>query len=147
MSSKFVYVIYIKTTPKKVWDALLLPQFTRQYFFGVTMETDWKVGSPWRMVHPDGSVTDAGEVLEVVPPTRLVLKWRGESPNLKREGYTHCTFDISDEGGGLTKLAVVHEAERDGSKTIAAISGGWPMILSNLKTLLETGKVLKFGGR
>ncbi len=146
MSSRFVYVTYIKTTPKKLWDALLLPQFTRQYFFGVTLETDWKAGSPWKMVQPDGSVSDAGEVLEVAPPKRLVLKWRNESPSMKREGYTRCTFDISEERG-LTKLEVVHEADMDNSKTIGAISTGWPMILSGLKTLLETGKVLKFSDR
>ena len=73
MSSTFVYVTYIRSTPQKVWDALLKPEFTRQYFFGVTMDSDWKVGSPWKMTHPDGTVSDAGEVLESDPPKRLVL--------------------------------------------------------------------------
>jgi uncharacterized protein YndB with AHSA1/START domain len=146
MSSKFVYVTYIRATPKKVWDALLKSEFTRRYFFGVTFETDWKVGSPWKMVHADGSVSDAGEVLEADPPKRLVLKWRNEYAHLKTEGFTRCTFEIS-QAGSLTKLAVVHEARRNNSKTIEAVAGGWPMILSNLKTFLETGKVLKFPAR
>jgi uncharacterized protein YndB with AHSA1/START domain len=145
MASKFVYVTYIRAPQKKVWDALMKPEFTRRYFFGVTMDTDWKPGSPWKMVHPDGSVTDSGEVIEREPPNRLVLKWRAE--HLKpKEGWTTCTFDLS-KAGSLTKLAVTHETTRNNSRTIAAISGGWPMILSNLKTMLETGKVLKFPSR
>jgi uncharacterized protein YndB with AHSA1/START domain len=146
MSSRFVYVTYIRATPKKVWDALIKPEFTKRYFFGVTMETDWKPGSPWKMVHGDGSVTDSGEVLEIEPPKRLVLKWRSEWGDMKKEGWTTCTFEIS-KAGGLTKLEVVHETNRNNSKTIEAISGGWPMILSNLKTMLETGKLLKFPAR
>ena len=145
MSSKFVYVTYIKTTPKKVWDALLKPEFTKRYFFGVILDTDWQVGSPWRMVHRDGSVTDAGEVLEVEPPKRLVLNWRHEDSGQKQD-FTRCTFEISKKGG-LTKLEVTHESTRKVSKTIEAVSQGWPMILSNLKTMLETGKLLKFSGR
>jgi uncharacterized protein YndB with AHSA1/START domain len=144
MSSKFVYVTYIRATPERVWDALMKPEFTTRYFFGVTMDTDWKPGSPWKMVHADGKITDAGEVLEVEPQKRLVLKWRNEFPELKPEGYTQCSFELTPQGE-LTKLEVVHEAQMDNSKTITAISGGWPRILSNLKTYLETGEVLKFG--
>lgn len=142
MSSRFVYVTYIRTTPARLWEALLKPEFTRRYWFGVTMESDWKPGAPWRMVHPDGSVSDAGEVLEIDPPNRLVLRWRNEFPDLKPEGFTRCTFAISQEGG-QTKLEVVHEVDMDNSRTIAAVSGGWPKILSGLKTLLETGTVLE----
>ena len=142
MTSRFVYVTYIRTTPTKLWEALLKPEFTRQYFFGVTMDSDWKVGSPWKMTHPDGTVSDAGEVIESDPPKRLVLKWRNEFPNLKPEGFTRCVFDISAEGD-LAKLQVIHEADMDNSKTIAAVSGGWPKILSGLKTLLETGTPLE----
>lgn len=146
MSSKFVYVTYIRTTPEKLWEALTKPEFTQRYFFGVTMDTDWKVGSPWKMVHSDGKVSDAGEVLEAKPRERLMLKWRNEFPELKPEGYTRCTFELTQHGD-LTKLEVIHEAEMDNSKTITAISGGWPRILSNLKTFLETGEVLTFPGK
>ncbi len=142
MATKFVYVTYIRTTPEKLWDALLKPEFTHLYFFGVTLESDWKIGSPWKMIQPDGKLSDTGEVLEIDPPKRLVLKWRSEWPGMKHEGYTLCTFDIS-EHGGQTKLQVVHESELDNSKTIAAVSGGWPQILSGLKTLLETGAPLE----
>jgi uncharacterized protein YndB with AHSA1/START domain len=144
VSSRFVYVTYIRAPRERVWDALMKPEFTTRYFFGVTMDTDWKPVSAWSMVHADGKVTDAGEVLEATPPARLVLKWRNESPELKAEGYTQCTFELSQQGE-LTRLEVVHEAGMDNSRTIAAISGGWPRILSNLKTYLETGDTLKFG--
>ena len=137
--STFVYVTYIRTTPQKLWDALTKPEFTKQYFFGVTMESDWKVGSPWQMVGETGTITDAGEVLETDPPKRLVLKWRNEfMPELKAEGYTRCTFDISEQSG-IVELKVTHEMDRDNAKTIAAVSGGWPKILSSLKSMLETG--------
>jgi uncharacterized protein YndB with AHSA1/START domain len=138
MASKFVYVTYIRTTPQKLWEALTKPEFTRQYFFGVTMDSDWKAGSPWKMTQTDGSISDAGEVIESDPPKHLVLKWRNEFPNLRPEGFTRCAFDISAEGD-LTKLQVVHEADMDNSKTIAAVSDGWPKILSSLKSMLETG--------
>ena len=146
MSSRFVYVTYIRTTPERLWEALLKPEFTRQYFFGVTLNSDWKVASPWKMTHPDGTVSDAGEVLESDPPKRLVLKWQNQFPNLKHEGFTRCTFDISADGA-LTKLQVVHEADMDNSKTIAAVSDGWPRILSGLKTLLEAGTTLDIPAR
>ena len=92
MASTFVYVTYIRATPEKIWDALRKPEFTRQYFFGVTQESDWKVGSSWKMFGPDGAMTDSGEVLEFDAPRKLVLKWRNEfMPELKAEGYTRCT--------------------------------------------------------
>lgn len=142
MTSKFVYVTYIRTTPEKLWDALRMPEFTRQYFFGVTQESDWKAGSSWKMVGENGTTTDAGEVLEIDPPKRLVLKWRNEfMPELKAEGYTRCAFDIAEENG-VVELKVTHEMDRDNAKTIKAVSAGWPKILSGLKTLLETGKPL-----
>ena len=105
MSSRFVYVTYIRTTREKLWEALTRPEFTRRYFFGVTMDTDWKAGSPWKMVHADGRITDTGEVLEARPPERLVLKWRNEFAELKPEGYTQCTFELSQQGE-LTRLDV-----------------------------------------
>ena len=143
MSSRFVYVTYIRTTPEKLWQALTRPEFTRQYWFGITLDSAWTKGSPWKMTYPDGQVTDAGEILESDPPRHLVIKWRHElHPELKAEGFTRCTFEIVPEED-LTRLSVVHEIERDNSKTITAVSDGWPKILSNLKTLLETGEPLE----
>jgi uncharacterized protein YndB with AHSA1/START domain len=94
MSDKFLYVTYIRTSPEKLWDALTKPEFTRAYWFGVTHDCDWHVGSPWRMSYADGRVTDAGEVVEIDRPRRLVLKWRNEwKPELKAEGYSRATFE------------------------------------------------------
>lgn len=89
----------------------------------------------------DGKITDSGEVIEI-EPKRLVLKWRNEfRPELRAEGYSRCTIEIEQEGQAV-KLTVMHEIDKPDSKLIEAVSGGWPRILSNLKSLLETGKVV-----
>jgi uncharacterized protein YndB with AHSA1/START domain len=140
MSSKFVYVIYIRTTPEKLWNALTRPEFMRQYFYNAWAECDWKIGSSWKLMMPDGGVADAGEVLEIDPPNRLVLSWRNEfQPQLKAEGFTRCSFELS-QSAEMTRLIVNHEMERAGSKMIEGVSDGWPKILSSLKSLIETGK-------
>ena len=77
-NDRFVYVTYIRTTPNKLWEALLKPEFTRVYWFGVTLESDWKKGAPWRMVFSDGTIGDGGEVVEIEPQKRLVIRWRNE---------------------------------------------------------------------
>jgi len=139
--STFVYVTYIRTTPEKLWSALTDADFMKQYWFGVHFETDWKAGSSWKMLYPDGRITDSGEILEIDPPRRLVLKWRNEfRPELKSEGYGHCTMEL-EQADGAVKLTVTHDIDRPHSKLIEAVSGGWPRILSNLKSLLETGEV------
>ena len=137
----FVYVTFIRTTPQQLWTALTSPDFVRQYWFGMHQETDWQAGSPWRLVFPDGRIADAGEILEIDPPRRLVLKWRNEfRPELKEEGYSRCTMELEPVDGAV-KLTITHSIDRTGSKFIEAVSGGWPRILSNLKSLLETGEV------
>ncbi len=139
--SSFVYVTFIRTTPEKLWSALISPEFTRQYWFGTHQESDWKAGSPWKLVFADGRVADAGEVVEIDPPRRLVLKWRNEfKPELKAEGYSRCTIEL-EPTGGVVKLIVTHAIDHSDSKLIEAVSGGWPLILSNLKSLLETGEL------
>ena len=142
-SSRFIYVTYIRTTPDKLWEALTTPEFTKQYWFGCSQECDWKVGDEWKLMFGDGRVADTGEVLEIDPPRRLVLSWRNEfRPELKAEGYSRATFDIAF-AGDMVKLTVTHEIDKEGSKFIEAVSGGWPSILSSLKSLLETGKALE----
>jgi uncharacterized protein YndB with AHSA1/START domain len=138
--SHFVYVTLIRTTPAKLWEALTDPRFIRQYWFGVTAECDWKQGSPWKLVYPDGRTADAGEILEVDPPRRMVIRWQNEwKPELKAEGVSRCTFELEPKGRAV-KLTVTHEIDRPESKFITAVSGGWPLVLSNLKSLLETGE-------
>ena len=137
----FVYVTFIRTTPEQLWTALTSPEFTTKYWFGVHHETDWRAGSPWRLVFPDGRVADAGEIVEADPPRRLVLKWQNEfKPEMKAEGYSRCTVDLEPMSGAV-KLTITHAMDRPGTKFIGAVSGGWPRILSNLKSLLETGEV------
>jgi uncharacterized protein YndB with AHSA1/START domain len=140
-ASTFVYVTYIRTTPDKLWSALTMPEFTREYWFGVTAQSDFRAGSPWKLGYPDGRVTDTGEILESDPPRRLVIKWRNEfRPELKAEGYTRCTMEL-EPVDRVVKLTITHTADVPNAKVIEAVSGGWPKILSNLKSLLETGEV------
>jgi uncharacterized protein YndB with AHSA1/START domain len=143
MTSQFVYVTYIRTTPEKVWEALTTPEFTRQFWFGIAQESTFKPGAPWKLVGSEGKVYDTGEVLESDPPRRLVLKWRNEfKPELKEEGYTRCVMDIVLDGD-TTKLTITHSIDRDGAKVIEAVSGGWPKVLSGLKSFLETGRAIE----
>ena len=141
MTDKFVYVTYIRMTPEKVWEALTKPEFTRQFWFGIAQESTFEPGAPWKLVGSEGKVYDTGEVLECDPPRRLVLKWRNEwKQEMKAEGYSRCTFDLESVTGAV-KLTVTHTMDRDRSTFIEAVSVGWPQILSNLKSLLETGAV------
>jgi len=138
----FIYVTFIRTSANELWNALTNPEVMKRYWFGFHQESDWKAGSAWKLMHPDGRVADAGEVVEIDPPKRLVLKWRNEfKPELKAEGYSQCVFEIEPTGEAV-KLTVSHSIERDKAKFIEAVSGGWPRILSNLKSLLETGKIV-----
>ena len=153
---KFVYVTYIRSTPEKLWAALTDPRIIAKYWFGITAECEWKPGSSWALKFADGRIADTGEILEADPPRRLVIRWRNEfKPELKAEGYSRCTMQIEmaddyhDFGGKAVKLTIEHEIEGEGgAKFIEAVSGGWPKILSNLKSLLETGSVTfeKAGG-
>ncbi len=139
--SEFIYTTYIKTTPQKLWDALTTPEFIRQYWFGAHCESDWKAGSSWKLCFPDGKIADAGEIAESIPPKRLVIKWRNEwNPDVKAEGYSRCAFDIEPVDDAI-KLTVTHGMDKEASKLIELVSGGWPKVLSNLKSLIETGKV------
>jgi uncharacterized protein YndB with AHSA1/START domain len=138
--SQFVYVTFIRTTPEKLWRALLEPEFTRQFWMGTTQESDWKPGAAWRIAKPDGSTADSGEVLEIEPCRKLVLKWQNEMfPEMTAEGYSRMTYEL-EQKGETVKLTVTHEMEKRDSKLIKAVSGGWPMILASLKSLLETGE-------
>ncbi len=141
-SSRFVYVIYIRTTPEKLWQALIEPEFTRRYWCETWQESAWKRGASWRVMAPDHRVADSGEVLEIEPQRRLVLSWRNELfPDIRAEGYSRLTYEVEPHGDTM-KLTVIHEMDRPDSKLIQFTSGGWPAILSSLKSLLETGEAL-----
>jgi len=137
--SHFVYVTFIRTTPAKLWEALTDPAFMRQYWFGSSATCDWKQGSPWTLKRSDGSTTDSGEILEIDPPRRMVIRWQNEwNPDLALEGPSRCIIELEPTGTAV-KLSITHLIEREGSKLIEAVSGGWPKVISNLKSLLETG--------
>jgi uncharacterized protein YndB with AHSA1/START domain len=140
--SSFVYVIFIRTTPERLWSMLTGEEFIKEYWFGMHFKTEWKAGAEWQLIFPDGRVADTGEILEWVPPKRLVLKWRNEfRPELKAEGYAQCMIDLEPVSDAV-KLTITHTMKRAESKFIEAVSGGWPRILSNLKSLLETGQIV-----
>jgi uncharacterized protein YndB with AHSA1/START domain len=137
--STFVYVTYIRTTPEKLWAALTDADYMKQYWFGMRCESQWTAGSSWQLVALDGQIFDSGEIVEAEPPRRLVIRWQHENkPELKAEGASLCTMELEPTEAAV-KLSITHTIERDPSKFIAAVSGGWPKILSNLKSLLETG--------
>lgn len=136
----FVYVTYIQSTPEKVWHALTDAEVTAQYW-GHSNVSDWQVGSTWEHQRTDGTHTAdvVGTVVESVPPTRLVSTWAvpGEEPT---DGPSRVTFDIQPYGE-IVRLTVTHENLADDTERDAAASG-WAAVLSNLKSLLETGSPL-----
>ena len=141
--SEFVYVTFIRTTPEKLWRALIEPEFTRQFWHDTAQECDWKPGARWRIVKPDGSTADSGEVVEIDPPNKLVLQWQNQMfPEMTAEGFSRLTYQLEPKGDSV-KLTLTHEMEKSDSKLIKAVSGGWPMILSSLKSLLETGESIE----
>lgn len=139
--STYVYVTYIRTTPEKLWSALTDAEFMKQYWFGMHGESQWKAGSPWKLISSTGQTFDAGEIVEADPPRRLVIRWQHQNkPELKAEGASLCTMELEPSGTAV-KLSITHSIECEPSKLIEAVSGGWPKVISNLKSLLETGTV------
>lgn len=136
---EFVYVTYIATTPEAVWNALRDPERTKAFWGRHRNRSDWKVGSPWSHEdHETGQVDIVGKVIESDPPRRLVLTWA--SPEAPDE-VSRVTFEI-DEFFGSVRLRVTHEDLEAGSPMLKGVSVGWPVVLSSLKTLLETGSAL-----
>jgi uncharacterized protein YndB with AHSA1/START domain len=139
---EFVYVTYIETTPEKLWEALTDGDFTERYWFGARLKSDWKVGSTFEMLRSDGTVSDAGKVVEVDRPRRLAYTFINQSDKYRNEFPALATF-VLEPYGRLVKLTLTHEGFAEGSKFFNGVSKGWPAILSSLKSILETGHPLE----
>jgi uncharacterized protein YndB with AHSA1/START domain/DNA-binding transcriptional ArsR family regulator len=135
-----VYTVFIRAPREMVWDAITKPEFTRQYFFGSEPQSTWKPGArlAWNE-HGTGTLLVDGEVIEYDRPSRLVHSWVAHyDPILTAEGPSRVTFEL-EEKDGVTKLTTIHDDFPTGSKVYENVAGGWPQVLSGLKTLLETG--------
>ncbi len=141
-----VYEIYIKTSPERLWEAITSSELRRRYTFGVGIESDWTPGSRYLAAHPAGPTPiSEGENLEVEPPRRLVQTFAARwSEEVEAAGQSRVTWEIEPVGEDSCRLLVTHDRLPEGVN--AQIYGGWPMILSGLKTLLETGEDLTTPG-
>ena len=155
-----VYRVYIKATPQAIWDAITKPEWTQRYGYRGAAEYDLRRGGTYRVrATPEmkamgsGDVVLDGEVIEADPPRKLVQTWRALWDDEVAKESTRVTFDIEEDDGGVTRLTVTHELENApftaaqvaaGDARIREGGGGWSLILSDLKTLLETGD--SFGG-
>jgi uncharacterized protein YndB with AHSA1/START domain len=137
---EFVYTTYIETSAEKLWHALTDGDFTERYWFGHRVASDWKVGSSYRFAK-QGAPTIEGKVLVVDPPKRLAYSWDSCSPQAQRECTSRVTFDLEPRGN-VVKLTVTHDELDERGVTLRNISGGWPMVMASLKSLLETGHAL-----
>ena len=139
-----VFEIYIKTTPERLWEAITDDEMRRRYSFGVGVRSDWTPGASIEMLSAGGFAINEGEILEVEPPLRLVHSFRALwSDEVKGEGTSRVTWEIEPVGDSC-RLTVTHDQLREDASS--ELYGGWPMILSGLKTLLETGERLTTPG-
>jgi uncharacterized protein YndB with AHSA1/START domain len=140
-----VYEIFIKTSPERLWEAIIDPQQRAKYSFGVQTHSDWTPGSEYRSGVPGVIEIAEGENVEVDPPRRLVQTFTALwSDQVKGEGRSRVTWEIEPVGDDSCRLTVVHDQLQKGAN--AELYGGWMMILSGLKTLLETGEELTTPG-
>jgi uncharacterized protein YndB with AHSA1/START domain len=153
-----VYRIFIRATPQAIWDAITKPEWTQRFGYGLIDEYDLRPGGAYRGLPNEGmkamGMTDVivdGEVIEADPPHKLVITWRmAIDPSLNAEGFTRLTYEIVEGKGGVSRLSVIHDLDqRPGHAAMVAgvlqgpgAGGGWLWILSDLKSLLESGKPL-----
>jgi len=138
-----VYQLFIKATPEAIWDAITKPEFTEQYFYGSRADFDLRAGGHYRGLGEGDAVMVDGEVLEAERPRKLVHTWRAlYDEGLAAEEPSRVTWEIDAQEGGFSKLTVVHDRLEASPKTAESVAGGWALVLSGLKTLLETGKPL-----
>lgn len=138
--TSFVYVTYIRSTPEKVFDAITRPEIARRYW-GHENVSDWKPGSKWEHVRANEqrSVELVGKVVENTAPTRLVITWANASQAADPASYSRVTFDVAPYEG-MVRLTVTHDELEADSGMAKGIKQGWPIVLSSLKSLLETGE-------
>ena len=138
----FVYTLYIAASPDAVWNGLIDQDVTKEYW-GHHNRSDWKPGSRWEHVRVDGSgkVDIVGKVVEIDPPRRLVTTWASPESENDPEKVSRVTYELAPAGAD-TKLTVTHSELEADSGMLAGITAGWPAVLSNLKTRLETGRVM-----
>lgn len=141
-TTSFVYVSYIRSTREKVFEAITRPELARRYW-GHENVSDWQVGSRWQHVRDNGerTVELVGEVVEIAPPSRLVITWANASQADHPDAYSRVTFDVEDYND-MVKLTVSHDELEVGSGMAQGVSKGWPAVLSSLKSFLETGSGL-----
>jgi uncharacterized protein YndB with AHSA1/START domain len=137
---EFVYTTYIETSVEKLWQALTDGDFTERYWFGHRVASAWEIGSPYKFAK-QGKNTIEGKVLVSEPPKRLAYSWDSCSPEAQRERTSRVTFDLEPRGK-VVKLTVTHDELDERGVTLRNISGGWPMVIASLKSLLETGHPL-----
>jgi DNA-binding transcriptional ArsR family regulator/uncharacterized protein YndB with AHSA1/START domain len=137
-----VFVVFIRTTPERLWEAITSTTFTERYYYSSTVESDWKAGSPYAY-RIDGETQIVGEVVESDPPRRLTCTFDARwDSGVAADPPSRIAWEIDPAGPGVCKLTVVHEGLDPASATYHQVGGGMPLILSGLKTLLETGEAL-----
>jgi uncharacterized protein YndB with AHSA1/START domain len=138
------FEIYIKATPERLWEAIVDPELRKKYNFGIGVSSDWGAGSEYRSEAEGGFAIAAGENLEVDPPRRLVQSFQALwSEDVRAAGFSRVTWEIEPVGDSC-RLLVTHDQLPEGANS--ELFGGWSMILSGLKTLLETGELLTTPG-
>lgn len=144
-SSTYEYVTYISSTTESVWNALTNTKHTEQYFFGTAIQSDWQVGS--RVEYSRGEVTEFGEILSYKPHQEMSYTWESVFDETKRLVPTIVNFHLQEMSEGIVKLTLIHENLLDVDyvnepNTFRGCNNGWPFILSNLKSYLETGEIM-----
>jgi uncharacterized protein YndB with AHSA1/START domain/DNA-binding transcriptional ArsR family regulator len=143
---RLVYQIIINAPQERVWEAITTPEFTARYYYGSTLKTNLSVGSPFTYHMPNGSPIVEGEVIASEPPNRLVHTYHSLWPPLNEDAPTKVTWELESMPAGVTKVTVVHEDFQGETATYKGLQGGgWAWILSNLKTVLETGESMPQG--
>jgi uncharacterized protein YndB with AHSA1/START domain len=148
-SQTFHYVNYIKTTPDELWEALTDPEFTRCYWMDNSAASEWQTGSPVTFTNPAGTVVLIGTVLAAERPRLLSYSWSMQmDEQLRSEKPSRVTFllEIYEPNPEVVRLTVTHDEFPENSLAFSSISTGWPMVLSGLKTLLETQRTIHFQG-